>query len=213
MGSTLVFTLFFASFPLMINRLPHWLFLSLAMFLMGFALFPVIRALIGIDEEIGIQFLTVVYFLIGGLMCGLTAMILMVRRQPIIARHQNDDINGTAAAAIHATGLLIFTGIPLANFLACYFLWLRVRHRSAWLDYQGREALCFQITLYLYLLMALLMVIAIVGIFAIPVLLLFHFVTTLIAMIVSSQGKWFRYPANINIVERQKADKTSQAQK
>lgn len=173
------------------------------MLLMGFALFPVIRALIGIDKEIGIQFLTVVYFLIGGLMCGLTAMILMLRRQPTISRHQGDQIEGSAAAAMHATGLLIFTGIPLANFLACYALWLRLRGRSAWLDYQGREALCFQITSYLYLLLALLMVLAIVGVFAIPLLLLFHLIVTLLAIGVSFKGKWFRYPANISIIDRQ----------
>ena len=173
------------------------------MLLMGFALFPVVRAVIGIDDEIEIQFLTVVYFLIGGVMCGLTAMILMVRRQPKIANHQSTEIDNKTAAKLHATGLLIFTAIPLANFLACYFLWLKVRHRSAWLDYQGREALCFQITLYLYLLMALLMVLAIVGIFAIPLLLMFHLVVTVIAIAMSVRGKPFSYPANINIIDRQ----------
>ena len=186
----------------MVNRLPTWPFLSLAMLLMGFALFPVVRALLGIDEEIGIQFLTTVYFLIGGVMCGLTAMILMVRRQVTTSRHQDGQKDIKSAVILHCSGLLIFTAIPLANFLACYFYWLKIRHKSAWLDYQGREVLCFQITMYLYLLMALLMVIAIVGIFAIPLLLAFHLLVTLLAIIITSQGKQFRYPANINIIDR-----------
>lgn len=186
----------------MVNRLPHWLFLGLAMLLMGFALFPVVRAIIGIDDQIEIQFLTMVYFLIGGLMCGLTAMILMVRKQATISKHQNEEVDKLTAAKLHATGLLIFTAIPLANFLSCYFLWLKVRHRSAWLDYQGREAVCFQISLYLYLLMALLMVLAIVGIFAIPLLLLFHLIVTLIAIYMAATGKSFSYPANISIIDR-----------
>ncbi len=173
------------------------------MALMGIALFPVARALLGIDEQIEMQFLTVVYLLIGGLMCGLTAMILMVRRQPELSHYEGDDRDITAATSLHATGLLLFSVVPLANFLACYALWLKTRRRSEWLDYQGREALCFQITSYLYLLMALFMVLAIVGVFAIPLLLLFHLIVTVAAIIQTARGSAaFHYPANITIIKR-----------
>jgi len=186
----------------MVNRLPSWLFLSLAMILMGIALFPVVRAVLGIDETIAIQFLTVVYLLIGGLMCGLTAMLLMVRRQPTLSRYQSEEIQTALAAKLHATGYLIFTAIPLANFLACYYLWIKNRQYSQWLDYQGREAICFQITIYLYLLMALFMVLAIVGVFAVPLLLFFHFIVTTVATVQTARGLAFCYPANITIIER-----------
>ncbi len=187
----------------MVNRLPIGLFLSLAMLLIAWALMPVVRALIGIDQSINMDFLWVVSFLIGGLMCGLTAMLLLTRRQPDLKSYLGDKQNPKVAAYIHASGLALYTGIPLANFLLCYFLWVRYRHQSRYLDQHGREAICFQITIYLYLMMCLFMAYIIVGALAIPLLLFFHLVTTIVATIVVANGKDFRYPANISIINRQ----------
>lgn len=177
------------------------------MLVMGLALFPVLRAILGIDEQIEIQFLTVVSLLVAGLMCGLTAMLLMVKRQPNILSYKEPQttyaqIENSNAAKLHACGLLLFTGIPLANFLACFYLWVNCRNRSSYLDFQGREAICFQITIYLYLLISLLMAYAIIGAFAIPLLLMFHLFATLFAIVYALQGKAFRYPANITIIAR-----------
>lgn len=172
------------------------------MICIGAALMPIVRVGLGIDETFQIQFLTAVGLGMAGLMCGLSAMILMARRQPDLTSYANDETDYSKAAQLHATGLLIFTGIPLANFLGCFFLWQRWRHQSEFLDYQGREALCFQIAIYLYLLLALFMVLAIIGVFAIPIILVLHLLATVIAIARSGSGKAFRYPANITIIER-----------
>jgi len=186
----------------MVNRLPSWLFMAIAMLLMGFALFPLLRVALGIDEQFEIEFWTVVFLLIAGLMCGLTGMLLLVRRQPDLLSYKNDQMDHKTAAKIHATGLLLFTAIPLLNFFACYFLWIRNRHISQYIDYQGREAICFQITIYLYLLLGLFMTLAVIGIFAIPLLLFLHLIVTLVATAMAAQGEPFRYPANITIIAR-----------
>lgn len=186
----------------MVNRLPSWIFLSLAMLLMGLALTPLVRVGLGIDSTVKMPFLTVVSLLIAGLMCGLTAMLLLVKRQPKLKNYLGDIKNRRSAAQLHASGLLLFTGIPLLNFLVCYYLWVSNRSKSAYLDYQGREAICFQVTIYLYLLMCLFMAYVIVGAFAIPLLLLFHLLATLAAVIITVRGKQFRYPANISIIDR-----------
>lgn len=192
----------------MVNRLPSWIFLSLAMLLMGIAFTPLVRVGLGIDSTVQMSFLTVVSLLIAGLMCGLTAMLLLVKRQPTLNSHIGSDENRRSAAQLHATGLLLFTGIPLLNFLVCYYLWVTNRSKSAYLDYQGREAICFQITIYLYLLMCLFMAYVIVGVFAIPLLLLFHLLATIAAILTTLQGKLFRYPANISIIDRFPTSKT-----
>lgn len=168
---------------------------------------PIIRSAFGIDDAIQIQFFTAVMLLIGGLMCGLTGMLLLVKRQPPLqeaspeanSRHPNTN---SQAAMIHASGLLIFTGIPLANFLACYFIWVKTRSESRVLDTHGREAICQQITLYLYLLVSMFMALLIVGVFAALLLLLLHLVFTIIAIIKAKGGAVFRYPANISIIDR-----------
>lgn len=196
----------------MVNRLPSWLFITLALIIMGFALMPIIRALLGIDNTIQIEFLSAVMLLIAGLMCGLTGMLLLTRRQPEIryadiaitsvdGANNNGNTNGKAVL-IHASGLLIFTGIPLANFLACYFLWVKYRSTSSVLDTHGREAICQQITVYLYLLMCLFMALLIVGVFAVMILLCIHLIFTIIAIVQARNGSVFRYPANINIIDR-----------
>lgn len=197
----------------MVNRLPSWLFITLALIIMGFALMPIIRALLGIDDTIQIEFLSAVMLLIAGLMCGLTGMLLLTRRQPEIRYISTtvapvDKLN-TKASLIHASGLLIFTGIPLANFLACYFLWIKYRGTSSVLDTHGREAICQQITVYLYLLMCLFMALLIVGVFAAMILLCVHLIFTIIAVVQASSGNVFRYPSNINIIDRKIANPDS----
>lgn len=172
------------------------------MICIGTSLLPIMRVALGIDSTFQLQFFTTVGLSIAGLMCGLTAMILMARRQPNVVRYSSESADYAKAAKLHATGLLIFTGIPLANFLGCFFLWRRWRHESQFLDYQGREALCFQISIYLYLLLCLFMVLAIIGVIATPVVLILHLVVTIVATLRTRAGKAFRYPANITIIER-----------
>ena len=198
----------------MVNRLQSWVFMLIALVVMGWGMVPIVRVAFGLDEQFGGSFIWSLSFLIGGLMCGLTAMLLLVRRQPKLNNYLSDIDQGSnnvgstpkdqlTAAKIHACGLLIFTGIPLANFLACYFIWVKNRSKSAYLDYQGREAICFQISIYLYLLMCLFMAFIIVGALAIPLMLIFHLIATLLAIIATIKGKKFLYPANINIIERE----------
>jgi len=186
----------------MVNRLPSWIFITLAMLLMGMALLPVLRVIIGVDDSFQIQFLTFVMFLIAGIMCGLTGMLLLVRRQPEINHYQTDEADYNKACQFHYCGLLLFTGVPLLNFLLCYVLWVKNRYQSEFLDYQGREAICFQITIYLYLLLSLFMILAAVGLLTTPLLILFHLIATASAVVMTSRGKAFRYPANITIIAR-----------
>ena len=166
---------------------------------------PIVRAILGLDEKLTGSYIWSVSFIIGGLMCGLTAMLMMVREQPRIRTYIKTDSSKkdhATAAKIHATGLLIFTGIPLLNFLTCYFVWLRTRGQSRYLDYQGREAICFQISIYLYLLMCLFMAYIIIGAFVVPLILLFQLIATITAIFTTLNGKHFQYPANISIIDR-----------
>ena len=130
----------------------------------------------------------------------------MVRRQPEIKWHTDVNIDSNSAnkdlVLVHASGLLLFTGIPLANFLACYFIWVRTRHNSLLSDTHGREAVCQQISFYLYGMLCLFMALLLIGVFALLILMLMHLVFTILACVKAKQGKLFRYPANISIIDR-----------
>ena len=135
-------------------------------------------------------------------MSGLTAMILLVRRQPKLNWPDNATAQSVDNALLfHSTGLLLFTGIPLLNFLSCYWLWVRRRHTSEAADRVGQEVLNYQITMYLYLLLSLFIVFAGIGLLTTPLLLGLHLVFTLVAMAMAAQGKPFSYPLNIPIIQ------------
>ena len=191
----------------MVKRLPAWLFLAIALILIGMALLPGMRVLVGVDQNIEIQFLSVIMLLIGGVMSGLTAMLLLVRRQPKIDWSRQTSTANQAPATksiclkLHSCGLLLFTGIPLLNFLVAYWLWLKHRTTGQSIDLAGQEVLNFQLSIYLYLLLSLFMVIAGIGIISTPLLLVFHLLMTLLAMFYEARGKSFEYPANIPIIQ------------
>lgn len=185
----------------MAARLPAWIFLSIALILMAIAQLPLIRAALGIDTHISMPASSMAMFMIGALMSGLTAMILLAGRQPKLNHYTNENADKRMVVAIHASGLLLFSGIPFANFLVAYFLWNRFRHDSKGVDQAGIDAINFQITVFLYLLLSLFMIIAILGFFTTPLLLIFYGVCVIIATVQAIRGKLFQYPTNIPIIQ------------
>jgi uncharacterized Tic20 family protein len=179
----------------------------LGMIFMSIALVPVARVILGIDASIQISFTTLCMWMIAGLMSGLTGMILFVRREAAIPitpkQNQNAGQSSTTSkkAKLHACGLLLYSCIPFANFVAAYLLWSRYRTESAELDQAGKDVLNFQITIYLYLLLSLFLVFIAVGIISNFLILIFHLVTTIVGIIQASQGGTFKYPANIAVVK------------
>lgn len=190
----------------MAKRLPAWLFLLIALCALGFSLLPVMRVAIGLDDSFSVSFLTVVMAMIGGLMSGLTGMILLVRKPPKInwskqtAPEKPAHYNSTIRR-LHAGGLLLYCGLPLANFFVCYWLWQKYRFQHPDFDLAGREVVNFQIAIYLYLLLSLFMVFAAIGIITTPMVLLLHLIATLVAVVRAPSAPRFSYPANIPIIE------------
>lgn len=187
----------------MTKSLPAWLFLTISLVLMGVAQLPLLRVAIGIDQTISIPFTTTVIIMIGGLMSGLTAMILLVRRANMHPKATNaaQRDNLKTRLFIAASGFLLYSGIPLLNFLVVYWLWIRHRHECDTIDLWGRDVLNFQITLYLYLLLSLFMVFAIIGIMTTPIILLLHLICTILSILFTLNGKSFHFPANIPIIQ------------
>ena len=191
----------------MVNRLSAGAFLGLSLFFLSLALIPVARVVVKIDESIGIQFWTMIMLLIGGLMAGLTAMILLMRRQA----HSTSSVelslntksleyeNAKQVRSLYACGLLLYTGVPLLNFLVAYWIWKKHRNEMPDVDRVGREVLDFQITIYLYLLLSLFLVFAVIGLFTTPIILLFHFAATIFVFFANYNRQKFHYLANIPI--------------
>jgi len=173
----------------------------IALILMAIAQLPLMRVAVGVDTEIGMAPSTMAVFMIGALMSGLTAMILLAGRQPKLEHYANEDADKRIIIAIHASGLLLFSGIPFANFLSAYYLWNRFRHQSKDIDQAGMDAINFQITVFLYLLLSLFMIIVVLGFFTTPLLLIFYAVCVIVGTVQAMRGKRFNYPTNIPVIK------------
>ena len=95
----------------------------------------------------------------------------------------------------------IVVPVPAANLLGPLILWLVKREDGAFIDDQGKEALNFQISLFIYALACLVLAVIGIGIFLLLPLALFGLVCVIIAAIKASEGVAFRYPACIRFIK------------
>lgn len=106
------------------------------------------------------------------------------------------------AMACHLIGLcgLLIPNLIL-GLLGTLILWLVKREDGAFIDDQGREALNFQISLIIYLLICLALSVVVVGFLLLLPLALYAFIGIIIAAIKASEGKEFRYPFCIRLIK------------
>lgn len=83
--------------------------------------------------------------------------------------------------------------VPLA-------IWLLKRNESPYVDYHGREALNFQISVTLYGIVAGVLAFVLVGFLLLAVLAAFQFVLMVVASVRASQGELYRYPFTLRLV-------------
>lgn len=90
--------------------------------------------------------------------------------------------------------------IPFSNFLAPLIIWVIKRRDSNLVDHHGKESLNFQITIFLYQLVGILLCFIFIGIPLLIVLLCFQVIFTIVASIKASKGEYYRYPLTIRFL-------------
>ena len=93
----------------------------------------------------------------------------------------------------HMSAMLMYFTL-VGGFIAPLIIWLLKRDEMPFVKDQGRETLNFQITTLLALAVGALLAIVLIGFVIIGVVLLFHFVVTIIASVKASEGVAYRYP-------------------
>lgn len=99
----------------------------------------------------------------------------------------------SAALRGHLLGLLAYP-LPFAHLLVMAAWWLRAGRRSAFVEEHGREALNFQLSILVYLLIAFTLSLVLIGVLMLPLVLLFQVVMTIEATVQARAGHRFRYP-------------------
>jgi len=100
------------------------------------------------------------------------------------------------------THLSTFAGhfVPFANIAAPLIFWCLKKDEMPFVNDQGKEALNFQITMTLALIVAAISILILVGIVLLPAVWLFDVIVTIIAAVKANEGVAYRYPCCIRFV-------------
>lgn len=110
--------------------------------------------------------------------------------QPGTAVASND--NGIAVLA-HLGGLLFGFLVPL-------IIYLIKKDESPYLKHHSAEALNFQITIFIALMVSVVLIFVIIGIFLFLAVIVASWVFGIIAAIAANKGEWYRYPMTIRMI-------------
>ncbi|MFO0703137.1 MAG: DUF4870 domain-containing protein [Patescibacteria group bacterium] len=91
--------------------------------------------------------------------------------------------------------------VPFGNILAPLVLWTMKRKESEYIDYHGKEAVNFNISIYIWLFISIIAIILIVGLFMILGLFLASVILPIIAGIAAHNGERYRYPFTFRFIK------------
>ena len=107
------------------------------------------------------------------------------------------------ALIAHLSSLSSFVGIP--GFIGPLVVWLTKKDELPFASAQAKEALNFQISLFIYSIICLVLFFTVIGaIIAIPGLIalaIMEIVFTIIASIQAGEGKSYRYPMTFRLID------------
>ncbi len=87
------------------------------------------------------------------------------------------------------------------SFVGPLIIWLIKKDTMSYVDYHGKEALNFQITVAIALVVAGLSFFCMIGPFLIPVIYLLNLIFCIIASIAASKGEYYKYPLCLRLVK------------
>lgn len=91
--------------------------------------------------------------------------------------------------------------IPVGNILGPLIIWLLKREQSPFIDDQGKEALNFQISIFIYSIIAAVLIIVGIGIILLVILGLMALIFAVIAGVKANEGVYYRYPFTFRLIQ------------
>lgn len=144
------------------------------------------------DYAVGVSF--GVFMLLAGWIAAVVGVLnLLGNPTPPLAPPLLSAQERGAAMRAHLCGLLAYP-LPLVHLLVMASTWVRGRKGSAFVEEHGREALNFQLSILVYLLIAFSLSLVLIGLLMLPLVLLFQLVMMIEAAVQARAGHRFRYP-------------------
>ena len=98
----------------------------------------------------------------------------------------------TMGMLAHILGIFTFLG-PL-------IIWLIKKDESQFVDYHGKEALNFQITMFIAYIASFFLLFILIGFLLLPILLILNILFPILAGIAANKGEYYKYPVSIRMI-------------
>lgn len=105
----------------------------------------------------------------------------------------------TMSMLCHLSALAMFF-IPFGSIVGPLIVWLIKKDQYAEVDRQGKDALNFHISMLIYIVMAAILIIFVVGLFILIALGVLNLVVIIVASIKSNNGERYEYPFSIKFI-------------
>jgi len=90
--------------------------------------------------------------------------------------------------------------IPFGNIIGPLIIWQMKKDTYPEVDRQGKDALNFQISMILWLIVSAVLIFLVIGIFALIALGVLQLVMIIVASVKSNNGERFKYPLSIEFI-------------
>jgi len=91
--------------------------------------------------------------------------------------------------------------IPFGSIIGPLIIWLMKKDQSEYIDYHGKEALNFQLTMAIAFIVSFFLMVVLIGFFLLAGLAIFELVIIIIAAIKANDGLRFEYPLSIKFIK------------
>ena len=91
--------------------------------------------------------------------------------------------------------------IPFGNIIGPLVMWQIKKNEMPFVDDQGKEAVNFQITVTIAMLICFVLIFVVIGVLLMPLVGLAALIFTIIAGIKANEGVTYRYPATIRLIK------------
>ena len=91
--------------------------------------------------------------------------------------------------------------IPFGSVLGPLIIWLVKKEDSPFIDQHGKEALNFNISIFIYALVSAILMLVLIGFLLVLCVVIFWIVFSIIAAIRANEGKLYQYPLTIRFVK------------